>query len=107
MSALRLRADPSLRMLNDPMSTDPYSRRGSPYRAGSAASVCLIRPHSADVNCAAISNPYQRRSADTGHLAPRCSVAADTGTAWLPSSRSCAGRSATSGSSPGVQGFSF
>ena len=34
VSPLRLRADPSLRMLKEPMSTEPYSFWGRPYHSG-------------------------------------------------------------------------
>ena len=59
VSLLRLRADPSLRMLKEPMSTEPYSLWGRPYHSGAASNFSLIRLHSADVNCVSMSHLHR------------------------------------------------
>lgn len=50
---VRFWEDPSLRMLNDPSVTEPYSRFGKPNFSGSSSKAFLIAFHSADVNCCA------------------------------------------------------
>ena len=54
VSRLRLRDDPSLRMMKDPRSTEPYSRCGRPNLSGSSSNRVLISFHSPDVNCFAM-----------------------------------------------------